>query len=658
MIEHRRWIVLLPTAPLLALLVWWAQHDGGYAPRDWLPGALLLACVLAVAALALGPVARIPSRPALVAIAALAAYVVWSFLSITWAADPGRALQGSERSLLYLVAFTLTCLLPWTARTALWALGAWIVAVTGLGIVALADAVTGDPTTSFSGARFSEPLTYYNADAALWTMGALPAIALAARRATPASARPALIGAATFLLGLSFITQSRGWAIGLAATVLVALLLLPGRLRLLAALAVATVPLAPAAPTLLDPYNLTAALTVEDAPPVLARAMDDAARALGLAVLGAIIAAFALVAADVRTVATARAQTLARKGGRGLAILAACAVPVVVLVVTSGDPAGAADRAWTEFKGGENTAPGTAGRFASFGSTRYDLYRVSVEVWRDHPIAGTGQDNFLNEYLERRGNDYEEARWTHSLPLRLLVHTGLVGLVLFGVALAAAAVGALRARGARRVAAGAALLPGALWAAQGLIDWLWEYPMLTVAAFALLGIAVALGADGEARPAAAPPWAGRGVAVAFAALTAALVVPAWIADRDVERASANWTADREVAFDRLERAKSLAPLDVLPPTVEGIIAARSGDLTRAERAFAEAARRDPGNWFPRFQLALLAADRGNRPTSGARLREARARNPREPIVNEGIRRLREGKPLTFAEVDERLRREH
>lgn len=655
MTERRTWLALLPAAPLLALLLWWAQHDGGYAPRDWLPGGLALAGLLAVIVLGLGPVARVPSRPALVAIAAFAAYVAWSFLSITWADDPGRALQGSERSLVYLIAFVVATVLPWTARTALWALGAWVAGITVLGLVALTDAVTGDPTTSFAGARFSEPLSYYNADAALWTMAALPAVALASRRQTPAPARPALLAATTFLLGLAFITQSRGWAIGLSLTALAGLVLLPGRLRFLVALAAAAIALAPFAPTLLDPYNVTAGLPVEAAPAALSGAMDDAGRALGLAVLISIGVGFVLTALDVRRLPTARTRAAARAGGRALAIVAAVAAVAAVVVVTDGDPIGAVDDAWVEFKGGENTAPGTAGRFSSFGSTRYDLYRVSVDVWRDSPITGVGQDNFLNAYLLLRGNEVEEARWTHSLPLRLLVHTGLVGLLLMGVALVAALVGALRGCGARRFAAATALLPVVLWGTTGLVDWLWEYPVLTVAAFVLLGITLALGADRDPPP-VRRPWLGRGAALALAAVSAVLLIPAWIADRDVARASANWTADRQAAYDRLDRASSLAPLDVMPPTVEGVIAARSRDLPRAERAFREAAARDPQNWFPRFQLALLAGTRGDRAAAAASLREARARNPREPLIADAVRRLQENRPVTFAEVDEQLRR--
>jgi len=188
-IARRPELLLLPAAPLLALLLWWCQHDGGYAPRDWLPGGLLIAGLLAVTVLGLGASARVPSKAVLVALGAFAAYTVWSFLSITWANDPGRALQGSERTLVYLLAFTLVCLLPWTTRTATWALLAWIAGITVLGGVALADAITGDPTPSFAGDRFADPLAYYNADAALWSMAALPAVVLASRRETPPALR-------------------------------------------------------------------------------------------------------------------------------------------------------------------------------------------------------------------------------------------------------------------------------------------------------------------------------------------------------------------------------------------------------------------------------------------------------------------------------------
>lgn len=658
MIARRPELLLLPAAPLLALLLWWCQHDGGYAPRDWLPGGLLIAGLLAVTVLGLGASARVPSKAVLVALGAFAAYTVWSFLSITWANDPGRALQGSERTLVYLLAFTLVCLLPWTTRTATWALLAWIAGITVLGGVALADAITGDPTPSFAGDRFADPLAYYNADAALWSMAALPAVVLASRRETPPALRPALLGAATFLFGLALVIQSRGWALGMAATLLVAVALVPGRLRLLAALAAVAVVLAPAAGTLLDPYNLAAGLTEREAAPVLAETMDDAARALGLSTLGAIVVGLLLTALDVRTVPTPRLERAARTGGRALAAVAAVAALGAVMVATDGDPVGAADDALAEFRSGQETAaPGTAGRFASFGSTRYDLYRVSVEVWRDHPVAGAGQDNFLNEYLELRDNDYEEARWTHSLPLRLLTHTGLVGLLLFGAVLVAAAVPILRTRGPARAAAAAAALPAVLWVTQGLVDWLWEYPVLTVAAFALLGAGMVLGSEGDpAPPTGLASRIVRAGAVAAALVAAVLLVPAWIADRDVARASQSWTADPQAAYRRLERARDLAPLDVRPPIVEGVIARRAGDLDRAREAFLEAVRRDPRNWYPQFELALLATAQGDRKAAASRLGAARNRNPKEPLVLEAAERLRSDDPLTFEQVDERARR--
>lgn len=646
-------VPFLPAAVVLVLLLWWAEHDGGYAPRDWLPGGLLVGALLAVTVFALGPMLRMPSRPVLVALGAFAAYTAWSFLSVTWAEDPGRALQGSERTLVYLAVLALFALLPWTPRSAVFALGAWIAGVTLLGVVALAGTITGDPTSSFEGARFSDPLTYYNADAALWTMGALPALVLAARRELPAALRPALLGAATFLLGLSFITQSRGWALGLVLTLGVALLVLPGRLRLLVAFAVAGVALAPAAPTLLDPYNLTAGLPEGQTAAVLAQAMDDAARMLGVAVVLALALGFGLTALDVRFPPTPRGDALARTGGRALALVTFVALLGAVVVVTDADPVGWSQDRWDEFKGGEQTATGGAGRFASFGSTRYDLYRVSVDVFRDHPLRGTGQDNFLNEYLLLRGNDYEEARWTHSLPLRLLVHTGLIGALLFVVAMAAALVAVWRTRGPSRVAAGAALLVVAMWAGQGLIDWLWEYPVLTVATFALLGIAVALGDAPAARPLGAPV---RWAAVATGVVTVLLTAPAWIADRDIAQASVQWPSDPANAFKRLDRAHALDPLNVRPPTVEAIIAARRGDLDRAVDAFTRAADRDPHNWFPRYQLALLAAQRDQDAIAALHLYQAMDRNPREPQLREALASLRSGNALTFQQVDERLRR--
>ena len=91
------------------------------------------------------------------------------------------------------------------------------------------------------------------------------------------------------------------------------------------------------------------------------------------------------------------------------------------------------------------TADATGSHFGTVGSGRYDFWRVSLDALVAHPIGGLGQDNFADYYLPRRHTN-EEPAWTHSLEMRLLAHTGVVGFALFAAFIVAAVAGAIRVR--------------------------------------------------------------------------------------------------------------------------------------------------------------------------------------------------------------------
>jgi len=126
--------VTIPMLLAVAVLLWWAQDDGGQPLTVWAPGALVVLGLLAVAAVAL-PL-RLRDVPPLVrtAVALMGAYTAWSWLSLLWADDQGAALEGAGRTLLYLSVFALFALWPQRPRTAAWVLGAWTL---GMGALAL-----------------------------------------------------------------------------------------------------------------------------------------------------------------------------------------------------------------------------------------------------------------------------------------------------------------------------------------------------------------------------------------------------------------------------------------------------------------------------------------------------------------------------------------
>ncbi len=185
----------VPALAALALFVVWATSQAGYPVTHWAPGALI---VLALLGIALGLVRLRPGDvpvPVRIALGALAAYTALSYLSILWAAVPGEAWEGANRTLLYLAVFALFACWRQRGRSAALALGAWTLALIALAaFVALHVNAAGDARlqTMLPGGRLLYPSGYPNANAAQWLMAFWPARAARAR-AEPAvgPARPA-----------------------------------------------------------------------------------------------------------------------------------------------------------------------------------------------------------------------------------------------------------------------------------------------------------------------------------------------------------------------------------------------------------------------------------------------------------------------------------
>lgn len=657
-------LALLGALPVMGIFAWWMADDGGYAPAAWMPGVVAVGVVLAMV-IAVGAGRR--SRPALLAGAALVAYTLWSIASILWADAPGAALEGSQRTLLYLICFTCFAMLPWTPRALLAVLALFVVTITVIALVTLLHvAQTAQPSRFFFEARLVGPLGYPNASAALWTIGALVALVLAARPEVVALSRPLLLGCAGLLLGLAVTTQSRGWLFTLPFVLLGVLLLVPGRARLIIYAAPVVVALAAISDDLLEPYRSAGGIASAAGGAVLASTFAAATRSLLLAAAALVVVGALAVLAQSRLRGRLSASPRVRRG-LSAALLAglAAACLAAAMSATGGKPIERVDRAWTELKGYHGEV-GAGSRFSTFGSNRYDLWRVAVHAWREHPIGGLGQDNFGQTYTTERQNSFDEPRWVHSLPLRLLAHTGLVGAVLFALffvsALWAAVAGWRRTgTGGARVAGSVALLPAMIWITHGSVDWFWEYPALSAPAFALVGAATALGGDGpgadrtsQADRRSRSQW--RTVLACLAGLTCvAAVLPSYVAGRDVSYAATHWPERPALAFERLRRARTLNPLSAQASLVEGLIAVRMSRLEQARASFERAAALEPRDWFARFELGLVAGARRDRPGALRELLAAARRNPRDRLVLQALALARDGRTMSFQTAQRALR---
>jgi hypothetical protein len=675
-------VALIPGLIVVALMLVWAVHDGGYDADTWYWGALVMVALLTAVLIGRGLRSVRISRAGQVALVAFALYVAWSYLSIIWAGSPGDALAGSNRALLYLVVFATMLVLPWTVRGVLIALVAFVVGVGAIAIVLLFRLASADHVAALViGGRLAAPTGYFNSTAALFTIEALTAIVLASRRELPGLLRGGLIAFACAGLQLAVIVQSRGWLFTLPLVAIVAIVLARDRLRVVAA---AVIPVAATA----APIHLLLHVYQATSPgPALDRAASHAGHtALLLCGLAFVIAT---VAAWVESLRPQREPSAARRRLLGAVVIASTVVAVGAggVAATHGDPFGFISRQWQGFSHVQTASGGS--HFTDVGSGRYDFWRVSLDAFLTHPIGGLGQDNFDDYYVTRRRTG-EEPAWTHSLELRLLAHTGVVGFLLFAAFVVAAIVAALRGRrrpGLAGAAAAAALMPFVVWLIHGSVDWFWEFPALSGPALGFLAVAAALGrpdtedvsslrpvrmartdrTDWTARTAPTSPIAPiaptaptaptartvRPVAriamlaaggLALLAAVVALGFP-YLSVREESVASDVRQTNPSRALQDLSTAADLNPLSADPGRVAGTIALTAGQYGTALRRFEQAISRDPGGWYGWFGAGLAASAGGNRAMARHDFEVARAINHHEPVVRLALDQVDSAHPL-------------
>src|SRR5207248_662375 len=447
-----------------------------------------------------------------------------------------------------------------------------------------------------------------------------------------------LIFSAVLLGGLALMGQSRGWLFALPVVAAIFVVATPRRVRTSLTLLLAVAGVAATIPAVLDVYDKTG--------PALARAMDSAARAIVLAALATGLVAALAAMADRRV-------RVSREGGRrmGAALVAAAAAAAlagsVVYVAERGSPFTDIAHAWNQFKT-KGTPHGGTSRLGRLGSDRYDFWRVALQRFEHAPLAGIGADNYQEAYL-LHGKSQEQPLYPHSVELRTLSQTGLVGALLlvgaWAAALTAAALALRRRAGWGAAAAAAGVGAFTYWLVHASVDWLWEFPALGGTAFALLGLAAGLAPRPPARPGRAErPLVTGPLPVAGAALVGVVLALSfagpWLSDRYVSQAAAIWRLHPARAFERLDSASSLNPLSPRPRAVAGSIALRLGKVGLAERYFRQALDRDSHYAYSYLELGAIAVDTGRRSEGVRLLARAVALEPREVVAKRALRQAR------------------
>jgi hypothetical protein len=690
----------VPALAAVVLFVVWATSQAGYPLTHWAPGALIVLVLLAIAARAVPlRVAEIPVAVKL-ALACLAAYTALSFLSILWAEAPAEAWEGADRTLLYLLVFALFALWPRRGASAALLLGLWTLTMVGLATyVALRLDLAGGKSFEalFSGERLAYPVGYPNATAAQWLMAFWPALLLARGTRLPWGLRGLLAGGAVVLADVALFSLSRGSLYATPVMIVLVFALVPERLRTFATAVPVALGIGATAPLVLHVGDhIRAGQSAHAATHTAVLELFAAALLAGLLVAGgAFFESRQTVPPEV-----------ARGLRRGVAVIALATLLAVVVggLVVAGNPVIRVRHAWDSFKGGYTAeAAGSNRLLGGLGSNRYDFYRVALDEFEAHPLIGIGADNFAQQYLIH-GHSDETPRYPHSVELRTLSQTGLIGSLLAVVGLGAALLAGWwamrRSDPLSRTVAAAALAGFAYWAVHGSFDWFWEFAGLGSCAFALLGIACSLagvrgiqkrdaprvraGHQGLGRIDDAPdgpvqnapsqgtssiiapsqgpsitagkqtrrtPLVFVAVAGLLALAAAASLTAPWLSERQIQSAAQIWPQAPLTAYSRLGEAAKLNPLSDRPYLVEGSIALRYGDLARAQNAFSRALGRMSDDAYATLELGAIASQSGERVRALVLLERAVRLDPRDPLAREALATVRAGKRVSVQSLN-------
>ncbi|MDQ4019302.1 MAG: O-antigen ligase family protein, partial [Actinomycetota bacterium] len=501
----------------LAAFVASAIFAGGGSTTDslvWIGGGVA-ALATAAGAVSFSGLVHRPrlGRLEATSLAFLVAFVAWNGLSIVWSVQPDRSWDYFNRGLVHLgflvAGLFVGALLPRAlARTA--------AVVAGLIAVTLAWALAGKfiPSLYEDGgriARLRAPVEYWNALALLFVIGLPLALYLVGdTRRRPVLRATAVLFAYGLVVGL-LLTYSRGGIAVSAVAVAVWLLAAPNRVVSLVALVLAGAPAVAVAVWAFGEPGISS-----DGAAYATRVRDGAQFA-GVFALGGVLV-LALAYALVRLVRRRGGEPITLAIRRRVLVAGAgvAAVVAAALVFVAADPA-----AWARAQADEFSNPPTLGltqepgRLASVSSNnRWTWWQEAWRAFRAAPIIGTGAGSFELTHRLLRDNPLYVLE-PHNEALQFLSETGIVGFLLAGGAVAAAAaavVRSLRRLDGREQAAGIALAVGVgAYVLHSLVDWDWDFIAVSGPVFAITGVLFSAGGRYDGPTRRSVPWVAASV---------------------------------------------------------------------------------------------------------------------------------------------------
>jgi hypothetical protein len=610
--------------------VWW---DGAFDLRYWAP-LTILALALVLTLLAVGGLRLPRTGPLALSLVAIWSFAAYVLLTAAWAQSPMTAWTEAARSSFYAAIWTLAVAAgvrgAWRGRLG----GGLMVGIGIIGVITLIG-LLGDGRTLFLAGRLDSPIGYRNATAALFAFGAWPLIGYAARWGGGAGARAAAFATAVLVLGLAFLTQSRGVVIGLVLGGVVSLAIGPDRLRRAWMAIAAAASVAAVAGPLLTPYDAFTNGTLVVGSGDIRNAAGALLAVVALAFIGGLF--FAVYDNGLRSPDLNRRIRAVSSAALVVLAVGVCTVGLAKI----GNPISYANSKLKEFNDVEPTTTGGSTRLGSVGGQRSDLWRVAWDQFKDHPLAGAGAGSYEFAYYRDRHTDRNLSD-AHSLPLRLLADTGLIGFALFAAWLGAIALAlARRARetvGMERTWVAGFAAAGVTVLAQCLTDWLWLLPGLLGLSVLALGLAAG-GEEEVEREVSIVRWSpGRIAGTALAAAAVVSVTLLFLGNLYVRKARVEAFSSPAAELSAARTAAWFNPPSVTPLYLQASALESEGRRVAAKQKLEDALEQEPDNFVTLGLLGDFEVRGGNDAAARSYYREALVLNP----LDSGLRKLSEG----------------
>jgi hypothetical protein len=636
LLEHARrldWGGVWTVSLCFGLVAYLGLKGGGFDPLVSDQVGIAVWWVLLAGALVGALPRRLPGALAWTALGLLAAFALWTALSLAWTESTEKTSADVALVAGYAGVFALA-LFSRGGRESQRALAAVAAGIVLVALVALLSRLhpawfpeAGQTARFLSSGRerLSYPLDYWNGLAALIAIG-LPLLLQIAACARSIVARGLAAAALPAMALTVFFTLSRG---GIAAAVLalaVFLALDSDRLPKLATLLLGGA----------GGAALIGAALQRDA---LRHGLADAAahsqgnELLAIAIGVCLVVGLAQAGASLALRRRARPGWSVVSRRRSLAATGAGLVAILIAAAALNAPGRASD-GWSEFKRPAGPGHGTERLGSVAGESRYQFWGVAAEENAAKPLTGTGSGTF-EYWWARRGDGSDSVRDAHSLYMQTLGELGIVGLALLAAFLLAILVGGagatLRAGAAERTRRAAALAACAAFFLTAAFDWVWQLPVLPVAMLLLAATLVEGSGSGRGGRAALelPPR----LAIALVALAAIAAIAIPLASTSLVRQSEAEarSGDLPAALQAARGAQNAQPGAASPRLQEALVLELQGELAPAVAAARAATEREPTNWRTWLVLSRLESERGQAVAAVRDYREARSLNPHSPL---------------------------